>query len=229
MNRSTGTLFILFSIFTNSVVADTASFEGISAKLGINQLSLDLEHTNYIDNGVADPLLVFDKVDSGKTAAEIAISYTWALSDKYLLNLGYESTLGSQDYGLIGYSYDGTRATGATDNLKVEVDSSSSFIIAPGVLVSDDTALFFRLGQSRLKTKTTDPAVVDGVYETTHSGILYGVGFETNYSESLFFYGSYDFVDYDDETINLVPDPDPSSLVQKTSTSSMKLGIGFRF
>jgi len=229
MNRTTGALIILISTFANPVVADTANFEGISAKLGINQLSLDFEHTNYIDNGAADPLLVIDKVDDGKTAAEIAISYTWALSDKYLLNLGYESTLGSQDYGLIGYSYNGTRQTGATDNLKVEVDSSSSFIIAPGVTVSDDTALFFRLGQSRLKTKTTDNGVVDGVYETTHSGILYGVGFETNYSESLFFYGSYDFVDYDDETINLVPDPNPSSLVQKASTSSIKLGIGFRF
>ena len=224
------TLISLASSLANFAIAAPADFEGLSAKIGINQFSLDFEHTGYIDNGTADPLLIVDKVDKGKTAGEIAISHTWSLIDKYLLTVGYETTFGTQDYGEIGYSYNGTRATGATDNLTVKVTDSSSFVVAPGMLISPDTALFFRLGQSKLKTETTDndPTVV-GVYRTTHSGILYGLGIEHNYNESFFMYGSYDFVDYGDETINLVPDPNPGSLVQKSSTSSLKLGIGYRF
>ena len=229
MNRSTGTLFILISIFTNSVVAETADFEGISAKLSINQLSLDIEQTNYIDNGVADPLLSVDKLSEGKTAAEIAVNYTWAINESWLLSLGYESTLGSQDYGVVGYTYNGSRVDADANNgLVYEVDSSSSFVVAPGILLSPNTAVFFRVGQSSLKIKNTDRENDDAV-NLKHSGVLYGLGVEHNYSDTFFVFGTYDVVNYDDEIRNYAPDPDPSSTEQKVDSSSLKLGLGFRF
>ena len=229
MNRSTGTLFILISIFTNPVVADTADFEGISAKLGINQLSLDIEQTNYIDNGVADPLLIVDKLSEGKTAAEIAVNYTWAINESWLLSLGYESTLGSQDYGVVGFTYNGVRTNADANNgLVYEVDSSSSFVVAPGILLSPNTALFFRVGQSNLKIKNYNRDD-DSTVNLKHSGVLYGLGIEHNYNDTFFVYGSYDIVDYDNKTRDFVPDPNPSSTDQKVDSSSLKLGLGFRF
>jgi hypothetical protein len=189
--------------------AGASDFEGLSATLGLGYQSYKPEITNYNGGNTA-----FEMGNSTGLIPKIGLEYTWSLNTNYVISAGF-------DYALNYGSNKVVFADGAGTNEKSKTKQNDKIYVAPGIVVSNDTLAYFKLGMSNYTLKADS----DGsTFKTKATTLGFGLKFLAANKNNV-------FVEFN--TVNgsnkSTVDAEGNTFDLKTKGTEMLVGYSYKF
>ena len=180
-------------------------------------------------NGVPQTGVTTSGFDDSDSIYGIGGSYNFAISEKYLLGIGFDYNLNDIDIGK-------SKATGGItiDWNEYELKDLFSVYIKPQLVIDEDKLIYAKLGyvSADLSIISGDSEYVSSSNESMH-GYTVGAGYKQAFSQSFFGFFEVNYTQFAEESAlanykGLGPDYTVSSDVD-IDFYAAKVGIGYQF
>jgi len=212
-------------IFATSAVtpslAGSGEFAGPYISVSATALGAQLDGS-YTDS---DNVITEGTPGAVKGVGSAEIGYTLPLGDSFFVTAGASYTPGTAE---IANANDQDNVT----NVNLKASDFYTYFIAPGIAISDSSALYVKYGTSEADLKATGDFT--GTSSTELSGETIAMGLKTMLPSGLFFSSEVGYTEYDGIHINDIGDAadDDSAKGDAKGDPTVAFGtfaVGFRF
>jgi hypothetical protein len=201
------------------LVAGSGDFAGPFVQVSAKSIGVELDG-QYTDNQSN-----VTKGTGGSIAqvAAIDIGYSIPLSDTFLIGIGVSHTPGSAEI---------SKADDAADAADITINAEDFFTvyIQPTISVSENSAVFLKLGQSEADLKVTGNFT--GTASSELSGQTFAIGTKTMFSSGMYFSAEAGYSDYDNIQVNDIGNANTlgtGDAKADPSTAFGQFSIGYKF
>ena len=193
----TGVIAITFASVT-PLVAGSGDFSGPFIQVSAKSIGAELDG-QYTDNegnitkGTGGSIAQVGAVDVG---------YSIPLSDSFLIGIGVSHTPGEANI---------SKADDAADaaDITIKAEDFYTYYIQPTISVSENSAVFVKLGKSDADLKITGDYT--GTASSELSGNSYSLGTKTMFSSGMYFSAEAGYSDYDNIFVNDIGNVDTAN------------------
>jgi hypothetical protein len=193
----TGVIAITFASVT-PLVAGSGDFAGPYVQVSAKSIGAELDG-QYTDNegnitkGTGGSIAQVGAVDVG---------YSIPLSDSFLIGIGVSHTPGEANI---------SKADDAADaaDITIKAEDFYTYYIQPTISVSENSAVFVKLGTSEADLKITGDYT--GTASKELSGNSYSLGTKTMFSSGMYFSAEAGYSDYDNIFVNDIGNADTAN------------------
>jgi hypothetical protein len=191
---------ILLAVLLTTGANAQSNFEKLSIYGKFNQMT---SSTKLTENGSS-----LDGIGSSDTAISIGLDKGFAFADKGIVLLGAEAMLSKPTFLDL--------QSGST-SASIKQRNGYSFYVAPGLQITDDALVYFKVGYEKLKGEGGGNLVGD----ISFTGSSYGVGSRINLDSKLFINVEFKQMSFGQETSPLAG--------WKPKATIGSVGVGYRF
>lgn len=203
MNKLKTTLLaLIFSAFTTPLLAGSSDFAGPYIAIMGQEAGVELDGS-YTDG---DSTVTSGAGGKIVEAASGEIGYSLPLGDTLFISVGYIKTPGAAE---ISKHDDAANAA----DIKVEADNFETMYIAPSIAVSESSAIYLKLGNSRADLSITGDYT--GTASTELDGDTVALGTTTLFPSGVFIRAEAGLTTYDQIEVNDIGTADSDSAGQK--------------
>ena len=201
--------------FSANVLAQAQNFEGFAVTAATGYQSHQAKGSSF-----STYITSADIGSNGGTPVILSGEYTWAMSDKYTLGLGYETNTNNPTESTVT-----TKTTGSPGSATSKLSGLTNLYVKPGMVLNKDALVYAKLGYVSGKQTLVGS---DGVpSDTNFNAYSIGVGYLQNLSKNLFAFGEIN------SQMGLEKDATlPASTItykHKVDGTNALVGIGYRF
>jgi|TARA_B110000240_G_C13340804_1_gene385416 outer membrane immunogenic protein len=225
-------LFVLFfGIVSTTSFAETEKFEGFTVEFSGGYQNTDSSGGNSpIVNGALYPDIILSGFDDKDSIYEVGGSYNFAISEKFLLGVGFDYSINDIKTGR-STIYGGAYA----DWNEHELKDVQSIYIKPQLVINENTLIYGKLGYVN-----ADLSITKGGEEYVSSsdksmnGYILGAGYKMILNQSVFGFVEVNYTKFDKEytTMNGI-DIGGNDFTQRDpvdmTSYAIKFGLGYQF
>ena len=225
LNKLIGTVIAMTCLSVTPLVAGSGDFSGPFIQVSAKSMGAELDG-QYTDNQSN-----ITKGTGGSIAqvGAIDVGYSIPLSDTFLIGLGISYTPGEAEI---------SKADDAADaaDITIKAEDFYTYYIQPTISVSENSAVFLKIGTSEADLKITGDYT--GTASTELSGETFSLGTKTMFSSGMYFSAEAGFTEYDNIFVNDIgtaesndaTDTDGSGDAKADpSTAFGQFSIGYKF
>jgi hypothetical protein len=205
----------LISLFASTAIISCAAATNVLAQAK-NFAGPSLAISGSYASGTTNLAAGTSSVDFGENTTVIGgdIAYTFPVDNNFFIGLG------------VTYDFGKTKAGGLKDdedNLRFSLDKHYSYYVQPGYALSNNTALFAKLGYNEAEGKVTVTTTGNygGSVTKDFSGWGYGFGIKSLLNNNVFVQAEAGYVKYDTEKSGTV------SFKPEVVTGTISIGYKF--
>jgi hypothetical protein len=205
----------LISLFASTAIISCAAATNVLAQAK-NFTGPSLAISGSYASGTTNLAVGTSSVDFGENTTVIGgdIAYTFPVDNNFFIGLG------------VTYDFGKTKAGGLKDdedNLRFSLDKHYSYYVQPGYALSNNTALFAKLGYNEAEGKVTVTTTGNygGSVTKDFSGWGYGFGIKSLLNNNVFVQAEAGYVKYDTEKSGTV------SFKPEVVTGTISIGYKF--
>ena len=180
-------------------------------------------------DGVSQTIVTTSGFDDSDSIYGIGGSYNFAISEKYLLGIGFDYNLNDIDIGK-------SKATGGItiDWNEYELKDLFSVYIKPQLVIDEDKLIYAKLGyvSADLSIMSGDSEYVSSSNESMH-GYTVGAGYKQAFSQSFFGFFEVNYTQFTEESALANYTNFGGDYVQSSDLDidlyAVKVGIGYQF
>ena len=180
---------ILMACLSTSSFADAGNFSGIYVGVAGTALGAELDGSYTSNEGV------ISKGTGGKIAntASIDLGYNLGLGSAFFVSVGASFTPGEAKLG---------KADDAADaaDINIQADNFYTYYISPAVMVSDNTAVFAKFGQSEADVQITGDFT--GTATKSMDGDTISFGSKTVFASGMYIQSEAGVTEYSNISVN---------------------------
>ena len=229
-------LFVLFfGVISTTSFAEIEKFEGFTMELSGGYQNTDSSGNNLaIVDGVLSKVLFVSGFDDKDSIYEVGGSYNFAISEKFLLGVGFDYSINDIKTGRSTAYANVVGGVYAAWN-EHELKDVYSIYIKPQLVINENALIYGKLGYVN-----ADLSITKGAREYVSSsdksmnGYILSAGYKTILNQSVFGFVEVNYTKFDKEytTINGIDfgenDFTHSDLVDMASYA-VKFGLGYQF
>lgn len=223
---------LLSAIFATNVYADAKNFEGFSVELGAGYQKTDSDGMNGVEvDGVAASHLSTNSQNESDDFYTIGATYSRALSDDYLMGVGFEYSMTDIDAGNPTLTNSNTGVSAQTTDF--ELKDMFAVYLKPQFVISDKQLAYAKLGyvHSELDYSDYDSEYIS-TRDTDLDGYIVGLGYRHNFEKKLYGFVEANYINFrDDKVGGNYTDGTPYTLDvdAKLDAYNLKVGVGYQF
>jgi opacity protein-like surface antigen len=202
------------------LIAGSGDFAGPFIQVSAKSIGVELDG-HYTD---ADGVITKGTGGAIAQVGAIDLGYSIPLGDSFLIGIGVSHTPGEAD---IGKADDAANAADIT----IKAEEFYTYYIQPTISVSENSAVFVKIGESEADLKITGDFT--GTKSSELSGTTYSLGTKTMFSSGMYFSAEAGYSDYDNIFVNDIGTADDNGTTgdAKADPSSAfgQFSIGYKF
>jgi hypothetical protein len=192
---------LISAIFATNVYADVKNFEGFTIELGAGYQKTDFDGTNGVEiDGVAQSHLSTNSQNESDDFYTIGATYSRALSDDYLMGVGFEYSMTDIDAGNPTLSNSTTGIS--TETTDFELKDMFAVYVKPQFVISDKQLAYAKLGyvHSELDYSDYDSEYIS-TRDTDLDGYILGVGYRHDFEKKLYGFVEANYINFRDDKV----------------------------
>jgi len=225
LNKLIATVIAMTFVSASPLVAGSGDFSGPFIQVSAKSMGAELDG-QYTDG---DGTITKGTGGSIAQIGAIDVGYSIPLSDTFLIGLGISHTPGEAEI---------SKADDAADaaDITIKAEDFYTYYIQPTISVSENSAVFLKIGTSEADLKVTGNFT--GTASTELSGETYSLGTKTMFSSGMYFSAEAGYSNYDNIFVNDIgtaetndaTDTDGSGDAKADpSTAFGQFSIGYKF
>ena len=223
---------LISALVATNVYADAKNFEGFSVELGAGYQKTDTKSTGIDIDKVPTAGYSLSSMDESDDFYTVGATYSHAISDDYLMGIGFDYSLNDIDTGSPKFYFPGG-AVPYTKTSDYELKNMYSLFVKPQFVISDKQLAYVKLGYVHANLDYSDK---DSEYISTRDtdldGYLAGVGYRHNFDKKIYGFVEANYVKFNNDKIGgNYNDGSDYTLDGKAKLDAynLKVGIGYQF
>ena len=217
---------ILISLLATSslVYADAKLFEGLAIDVSTGYQQTERDATsNIIVNGT-NYAYTISETNENSANAVFGASYSFALSSKYLLGIGFDYDFTDHDIGNPALDM------GDAPTISYELSDAMSLYVKPQLMLTEKSQIYAKLAYIRADLNAQD-ASVDFIGSSSESldGYSIGAGFASMINDNISLFVEANYFDYGEEDSTFRYVAETSSAPSDIDGYNAKIGIAYIF
>ena len=219
INKMIASVIAMTFLSVSPLVAGSGDFAGPFIQVSAKSIGAELDG-QYTDN---QGLITKGTGGSIAQVGAIDVGYTLPLGESFLIGIGISKTPGSAN---ISKADDAANAADIT----IKAEDFTTYYIQPTISMSENSAVFLKLGKSEADLKITGD--FSGTSSKELEGNTYALGTKTMFSSGMYFSAEAGYSDYDNIFVNDIGNANTlgtGDAKADPSTAFGQFSIGYKF
>ena len=219
LNKLIASVIAMTFVSASPLVAGSGDFSGPFIQVSAKSIGAELDG-QYTDN---QGLITKGTGGSIAQVGAIDVGYTLPLGESFLIGIGISKTPGSAN---ISKADDAANAADIT----IKAEDFTTYYIQPTISMSENSAVFLKLGKSEADLKITGD--FSGTSSKELEGNTYALGTKTMFSSGMYFSAEAGYSDYDNIFVNDIGNANTlgtGDAKADPSTAFGQFSIGYKF
>ena len=219
INKMIASVIAMTFLSVAPLVAGSGDFAGPFIQVSAKSIGAELDG-QYTDN---QGLITKGTGGSIAQVGAIDVGYTLPLGESFLIGIGISKTPGSAN---ISKADDAANAADIT----IKAEDFTTYYIQPTISMSENSAVFLKLGKSEADLKITGD--FSGTSSKELDGNTYALGTKTMFSSGMYFSAEAGYSDYDNIFVNDIGNANTlgtGDAKADPSTAFGQFSIGYKF
>ena len=219
INKMIASVIAMTFLSVSPLVAGSGDFAGPFIQVSAKSIGAELDG-QYTDN---QGLITKGTGGSIAQVGAIDVGYTLPLGESFLIGIGISKTPGSAN---ISKADDAANAADIT----IKAEDFTTYYIQPTISMSENSAVFLKLGKSEADLKITGD--FSGTSSKELDGNTYALGTKTMFSSGMYFSAEAGYSDYDNIFVNDIGNANTlgtGDAKADPSTAFGQFSIGYKF
>ena len=219
INKMIASVIAMTFLSVTPLVAGSGDFAGPFIQVSAKSIGAELDG-QYTDN---QGLITKGTGGSIAQVGAIDVGYTLPLGESFLIGIGISKTPGSAN---ISKADDAANAADIT----IKAEDFTTYYIQPTISMSENSAVFLKLGKSEADLKITGD--FSGTSSKELDGNTYALGTKTMFSSGMYFSAEAGYSDYDNIFVNDIGNANTlgtGDAKADPSTAFGQFSIGYKF